>query len=119
MRKSFHRILVAVLVAALFLLGLQSVSFAGMPVEAGSVTTAAASVSPEMSAGHECSDCEKSMDCCASQDCQTAPHCVSYNAIGGTAGTPAVDHGNIQVHSSFDAVPASMLIPTIYRPPWT
>lgn len=118
MRKSFHRILVAVLVAALFTLGLQSVSFAGMPVDAGSVTTAAASVSPEMAAGHECSDCETAKDCCASQDCQTAPHCVSYNAIGGTTDIPAVDRRNILVKNSFDAVPASMLIPTIYRPPW-
>lgn len=118
MRNIFHHSIVTLLVIALVMLGLQSVSFAAAaPVGQDPAVVGNTMAGVEM-VEHGCGDCETNMDCCASADCQTAPHCVSWNAIGGSIGILVVGYNNAVILNSPDVSLASLLVPTIYRPPW-
>lgn len=118
MRNTFHHSIVTLLVIGLVLLGLQSVSFAAsVPVDQGSATTGHGMINVEMDE-HDCSECETSMDCCNAPDCQAASHCVSYNAIGRSIAGFSLQSGK-GVQAGFpDVSLTSVLVPTIYRPPW-
>ncbi|WP_456379981.1 hypothetical protein [Thiolapillus sp.] len=116
MRRRFHNSIVAVLVFALLSLGLQTAGFAAV----GSVETnpMSASMSSAMEmADHDCENCEDK-DCCALQDCQAAPHCASYTALMNPANAPVCERRNAGDLTASDAIVASILVPTIYRPPW-
>ncbi len=118
MRNTFHHSIVTLLVIGLVLLGLQSVSFAtSAPVGQGSATTGDGMINVEM-VKHDCIECETSMDCCNAPDCQTAPHCVSYTAIGRSTAGFSVQRGKGVQLGSPDVSLTSLLVPTIYRPPW-
>ncbi len=118
MYRRFHNSIVAVLVFALLSLGLQSAGIAATgPME---TNLALASVSTAMDmADHDCENCE-AKDCCALQDCQIAPHCSSYTATALTSlvGVPACERRNTDDLAAPDVVVASILVPSIYRPPW-
>jgi len=118
MHKSLHNVIVTLLVIALMALGLQSVSFASvMPVGQEPIIIGSSQAGGEM-LEHDCDGCETNMDCCASLDCQVAPHCVSWNAVGASIGILSVGYNNTVFLNSPDVSLASLLVSTIYRPPW-
>ncbi|WP_457670548.1 hypothetical protein [Thiolapillus sp.] len=116
MGKRFHNSIVAVLVVALLLLGVQSAGLAAAASMGADSPQANVSVAMEM-ADHDCGDC-KTKDCCALQDCQAAPHCTSFSALTTPADAPVCERRNAVDLAAPDVIVASILVPTIYRPPW-
>ena len=118
MCRRFHNAIVAVLVFALLLLGLQSAGIAATGPMETNLAPASVSTTMEM-ADHDCENAE-ARDCCTLQDCQVSSHCSSHTATALTSlvGAPACERRNTDDLAAPNVIVASILVLSIYRPPW-
>ena len=65
----------------------------------------------------DCASCDTG-DCHGQADCQVAPHCISLSAMVDSRVLLLSDYLLLKRLVSADVTSASLLISTIYRPPW-